>query len=296
MENMRRTRQGFTLIELLVVIAIIAILAAMLLPALSRAKDKANAARCMSNNKQLMLGAHLYAGDNQECLPPSGDEDGDGLFWIGGNLQDPLDRGTYDVASLANPQTNTLALYTGGVLDLYKCPSDKTTVVGPANRVYPRIRSYSMSRAVGTLLGTDSGRIQNGIPASGKWLDGNGQATPDSVQTTWYTYGKITSSYPPGPANVFVFVDEDEWSIGKGGFAVNMVNTAWVSWPSTRHGGCASFSFLDGHAEVHKWHDGRTVNSSHKKAPTDNGDASDIVQQAGNLDIDWLQSHTTARK
>jgi prepilin-type processing-associated H-X9-DG protein len=285
-----------------VVIAIIAILAALLLPALARAKDKAWAVRCMSNNKQLILGAHLYANDWQDNLPPNGDPDGNGYFWFGGNLHLPNNPATWNVAYAGNTN-NKLAPYAGANVDLYRCPADKYMANQGGGRYLPRIRSYSMNCAVGTCGGADDfgpdDAWPNGGPSWGMWLDG-----PYTFRTTpsqnWMTYGSITSMAAPGPANVWVFVDEDEYSIGTACFYVCMQQpTSWVSWPGTRHGNSASFSFLDGHAEIHHWLDGRTKNQAHASGPIDmtggNNNGAQIVQ-TNSPDIEWLQSHTSAKK
>jgi prepilin-type processing-associated H-X9-DG protein len=286
-----------------VVIAIIALLAAMLLPALARAKDKAQALRCMSNNKQLVLGALLYADDWQGSLPPNGDPDGNGYFWIGGNLRDPSDSGTWNVAFLANAN-NKLAPYVGANIDLYRCPADKTTAIGPGNRVYPRIRSYSMNCAVGTCGGADDWggdhELPNGGPSLGLWLNGPWQFGQPFPSETWNTYGRIHSVAAPGPANVWVFIDEDEYSIATACFYVCMLKpTSLVSWPGTRHGSTASFSFLDGHAEVHHWRDGRTKNTTHQPGPINmegSGVGGTAVPEENSPDIEWLQSHTSSHK
>jgi prepilin-type processing-associated H-X9-DG protein len=277
-----------------VVIAIIAILAAMLLPALARAKDKAQALRCMSNNKQLILGAHLYGADSQECLPPNGDEDGDGIYWFGGNLQDSTDSGCWDPTYPKGPN-NKLAPYTSGDVGLYKCPGDKTTVVN-GTTLYPRIRSYSMSRACGTTGGADG--VPNGIASVGLWLDQDPTYQDgQQVNPLYQTYGKVSDTSPPGPVNVWVFVDEDESSIGIGAFAVSMTKTGWTSWPGTRHGFSASFSFLDGHAEIHKWRDGSTKNATKQKGPLGKtGSFQRINLPGGSADLRWLQDHTSSLK
>src|SRR5258708_18491112 len=150
---------GFTLIELLVVITIIAILAALLLPALTRAKQKAQSIFCLNNTKQLMTATLMYTGDNNEKLPPNGDDDNDGTFWVGGNMTFPAD--ARNTSFLTDSRYAVLAPYTGPAVGIYKCPGDKSTTLAGTTMV-PRVRTYSMNAAVGTLGG--SNRYQTGDP------------------------------------------------------------------------------------------------------------------------------------
>jgi prepilin-type N-terminal cleavage/methylation domain-containing protein len=293
-----RRRHGFTLIELLVVIAIIAILAALLLPALSSAKARAQAMQCMSNNKQLALAMHMYAGDNQERLPPMDDDDGDmngkdpTLIWMKGDMSWTSWQDSANPNVLLQTTNNLLAPYISNV-EVWRCPAE-TRRWNPAGKDIRRIRSYSMNAAVGTMGGSDllNGSL-NGSATGGTWLDETGKGMTGH-RPKWKTYGLTTDNYAPGPANVFMFIDEDDWSINDIEFFVTMISTAWIDWPATYHGYRSSLSFLDGHAELHKWMDGRTKNVDHVHPGGSAASNNQRTAQANNPDILWLQAHTSA--
>jgi hypothetical protein len=174
-------------------------------------------------------------------------------------------------------------------------------VVTNGGYVFPRILSYTMSGAVGTIsCSTSRAESPNGSPVWGPFMDGTGSHVNNGP---WHCFGKISDNHAPGPSMVFVFIDEDPASITLPIFNVCMNNardgtgqTTMINWPGTLHGNCASFSFLDGHAEVHKWHDPRTKNSQHflGGAPKIGGC---LVAQGpnDNPDILWIQAHTAAR-
>jgi hypothetical protein len=250
----------------------------------------------MNNNKQLMVATHLYGTDSDDRLPPNGDDDndldGEG-YWFNGNMANALD--AWNVGNLGDPNFNKLAPYTGKQSPgIYRCPDDQSTV-NVSGVTFPRIRSYSMNAAVGTILCSTPNSVDpNGAPVWGPWLDGTGS---HQANKPWHTYGKFSDSQAPGPGMVFVFVDEDPSSISLPCFNVCMKTapTTMINWPGTYHGNCASFTFLDGHAELHKWRDGRTKNSAHVRGGSPKVGGS-LVPQGGpdNADLLWLQAHTSA--
>ena len=233
------TAIGFTLIELLVVIAIIAILAAMLLPALSRAKEKANQVRCLSNHKQLAVAWCTYTDDNNGRLVIDDPWGGTNFpSWVYGNM------------ALAAEATNT-ALIQAGLLypfcrnaGVYHCPADKTS----------HCRTYSMQAQLACYM--------NGKPYDGQ------AAMGISGYPAMYSENQIKR---PPPALTIVFVDENP-AVDDGFFGVLITGNLWVNVPAIWHSQGCNFSFADGHAERWRWLDSRTLTVTGGQATPDNAD------------------------
>lgn len=250
----------------MIVIAVIAILAALLLPVLSNAKQSGQTVSCLNNTRQLIVATHLYADSSDGWLPPNPDFKSPDV-WVCGDMSNPVE--ATDVSILRNPATTKLAPYVAGSIFIYKCPADKTA----------HDRSVSMNQTVGTQPDPPNRAVV------GPWLEGTGHGTANDP---WRTYGRLSDTANGQPVELWIFIDENQYTINDA-FALAMTQpTEMVDWPGTRHNFGVTLAFADGHSEIHHWTDNRTRGSGLSSPP------SQPILSSDNADIVWLQQRTSA--
>lgn len=273
-------RAGFTLIELLVVIAIIAILAGMLLPALSKAKAKATGIACLNNLKQMVTAATVYATDFNDNWPLNNEGDPAlnlanppanyyAQVWVegreGSNLTDEK-----TALGMISPRVSLLASYLPAK-ESFRCPGDKKARTINGKRIYwPR--SYGMNAYVG-------------------WDQPAYNNMPDDKK---YTVFRKTSS-SGASSDIFIFGEIHPDSICRPMFGINMDSQALYHVPGNYHGQVSTFSFVDGHAESHRW--GDALFNNPKPAPSDwHNHTGNIIKPSSRADLTWLKDHSTVRR
>ncbi len=273
-----RTR-GFTLIELLVVIAIIAILAAMILPALGKAKQKTQGIYCMNNTKQLMLAWQMYNHDFNDkivvALHGGGAQGGAGwqtwgVGWCEGWLDWGNRQDNTNIAYLITERYAKLAQYVNKSKNIFKCPADN--YLGAVQRSLGwRERCRSLS---------------------GNIVVGEGNYTEGPTDAIYKHIKKVSEFNYPQPAEVWVFLDEHPDSMNDAGF-FDPHQAAFVDIPATYHNAACGFSFADGHAEIHKWRASMAGTRARAVKYTDGSDMPGTLgTRINDPDLHWLSYHT----
>jgi len=295
-DQVKRThphRDGaFTLVEMLVVFAIIAMLAALLLPSVYRAKDESPGIKCLNNKRQMILGWQMYAQDNKEFIV---------LASPSGTANDPLNKYAWcqqDEDFTDNPKNYdpSVAITTGPLYPyinsymVYRCPSD-TSVIDHGGQLLPRVRTVSMNFFLGGFGG--------GNAAQGSGTASWGNNYPIYRKTT-----DLIAGNSPGPSDTWVFVDERQdcisWPEYMTDMAGNQPNMPAqfgfnADMPGMYHNRSATFAFADGHASMQHWLDVRTtppLQSPSQSAAGSSGPALPTLAVPHDADVAWLQLHS----
>jgi prepilin-type processing-associated H-X9-DG protein len=257
-----RDAGGFTRIELLAVIVSLGLLAGLPILALSQAKPKAREASCLGSGMQVILAMLMYTADNHGYFPPNPDDGNTvpGYNWCAGSAG-PGDPEEFNPDIIRDPKRSLLIKYLGGNAEVFRCAADQRRGVyqgtdpALAGKTVPAARTISMNQAVGTIdPGYDARNAgHSGVPTlavNAPWLS---QGHANRHNSPWSTYAKASSIGSPGPAMLWLVVEESTESLNDAAFAFCMETPNWVDAPGSYHDGGCFFSFADGHVELRQW-------------------------------------------